>query len=518
MFDLEEGKYEDFPHSFFKNKTVTDVDTLPLNTKTKKFIPVEYHDVERKVVNHMRYAEDYCLRDVYTLKRGFSTFKKWIREELDIDIDDLLTTASLAHYYLNQQGCYEGVYKIGGVTRAYMQKAVIGGRTMISLDENYKKVVKKCKEEIYDFDAVSLYPSAMMRMDGSPLGAPKRLSSNEKNIDSLNRFDDYFVTIRISKVGKKSKLPCMSKLGEDGSRIWTNEMEGEVVVVNKLTLEDYVRFHEIEFEVIDGLKFDEGFNTKIVETMKKIFELRLKLKKDKNPAEKVYKLIMNSAYGKTIEKPHNMKTHYIIKDKFLEFMRKNCGSVTEVYEMERHYRVKCEASISRHYTLPQVGNSVLAMSKRIMNEVFEIVEDDVYYTDTDSMFITTSGLKKLCENKPDIVGNRPMQFHVDFEMSGDNVRGIEAMFLAPKTYCVKLTNDAGEIDYHYRMKGISKNAIEDKIKNFDSPYHMYEKLTEEQMIFDLLAGDKVRFEFLGDLNVRTLKDFRRSIGPFPINC
>lgn len=514
MFNLEDGKYKNFPHSVFSKKSITDSVEIKLTPRLREIIPVKYHIPERKKVRHMDYAEDYCIRDVDTLKKGFVTFKKWIQEELDINVDYILTSASLAHHYLKLQGCYDDVYQIGGVTRAYMQKAVVGGRTMISLDDDYKKIVKKCKEDIYDFDAVSLYPSAMMRMKGSPKGPPKMILPSELTPTALDRLDDYFITIRITKVNKKSKLPCMSKLGEDGSRIWTNEMEGEIVVVNKITLEDYVRFHKIEFDIICGVKFDEGFNDKLVETMKKMFELRLKLKKENNPAEKVYKLIMNSAYGKTIEKAHNVKTHYVLKDKFGEFMRKKCGCVKEVYEMDNHFKVKYEVGISKHVTIPQVGCSVLSMSKRIMNEVFDVVEDDVYYTDTDSMFITKNGLNKLSKTNPNLIGSRPQQFHIDFEMKGEGVKGVEALFLAPKTYCVKLTNDAGEVDYHLRMKGISKNAIDEKIKDYDSPYHMFEKLTEEKLMFDLLAGDKVRFEFLGNLQVRTVKEFQRTVGPF----
>ncbi|MHC4834811.1 MAG: DNA polymerase [Planctomycetota bacterium] len=517
MFDLDEGKYENFPHSIFSKKSVTDANEIKLTPRLRKIIPSEYHIVDKKMVRHMDYAEDYCVRDVETLKNGFMMFKKWIKNELDINVDYLLTSASLAHHYLKLQGCYEDVYQVGGVTRAYMQKAVVGGRTMISLDDQYRKVVKKCTEDIYDFDAVSLYPSAMMRMSGSPKGPPKELDSCDLTSSSLDKFDDYFVTIRITKVGRKSKLPCMSKLAEDGSRIWTNDMVGEITVVNKIMLEDYIKFHRIEFDVLAGIKFDEGFNNKLVETMKNMFELRLKLKKEKNPAEKVYKLIMNSAYGKTIEKAHNIMTKYVVKNKFKEFMVKKSGSVREVYEMDNHFRIKHEVGIKGHFTLPHIGCSVLAMSKRIMNEVFDVVEDDVYYTDTDSMFVTRNGLDKLRKTHPHLIGSRPQQFHVDFEMEGEGVKGVKALFLAPKTYCVELVNDDGKVDYHLRMKGISKNAIDAKITEFDSPYHMFEKLTQQELKFNLLAGDRVRFEFSGDLKVKNVKDFERTVGPFRTN-
>lgn len=47
----------------------------------------------------------------------------------------------------------------------FIQKCIVGGRVMCA--ENKKMVVE---ENIDDFDAVSLYPSAMSRMMGLPIG------------------------------------------------------------------------------------------------------------------------------------------------------------------------------------------------------------------------------------------------------------------------------------------------------------------------------------------------------------
>jgi hypothetical protein len=48
---------------------------------------------------------------------------------------------------------------LGRVPRAFIQKAIYGGRCMTR--DNLKWLVKCC---LYDFDAVSLYPSAMKRL------------------------------------------------------------------------------------------------------------------------------------------------------------------------------------------------------------------------------------------------------------------------------------------------------------------------------------------------------------------
>lgn len=50
---------------------------------------------------------------------------------------------------------------------------------------------------IADFDAVSLYPSAMKRMKGGLKGSPKILKKNQLNMKFLNTVDGYFVDVQI---------------------------------------------------------------------------------------------------------------------------------------------------------------------------------------------------------------------------------------------------------------------------------------------------------------------------------
>lgn len=524
MFNLPVSKFENFPYELYSDKAIVEKEYLT-DDGSYSCIPEEYH-VERimnknkiKIVDHRQYAIDYCVMDVKVLRDGFMTFKRWIREELDIDVNYVLTSASLAHTYMKLQGCYEGVSKMTGMTREFIQKTVVGGRTTLSMNDSYKYNVKRVNDDLYDFDAVSLYPSAMMRLRGCPLGVPTFIDPSNK--DYMNS-DMYFVKIRVTKVGRKLKLPFMSYVlpeesdeGGMGKRVWENNMEGRECYVDKYTLEDWIKYHEIEFETILGLRFDEGFNDKIVETMKNLFQLRLKLKAEGNPAEQVYKLIMNSAYGKTIERAHPIKTVFVRKDKFEAYMNKHYGTVEEFEELENNFVLRVDEAIITHYSYPQVGSTILSMSKRIMAEVTTVADDNIYYTDTDSIFITKKGLDTLGEKYPELVGKNPGQFHVDFAMKGTNVRAVDGIFLAAKTYCLKLENDEGETEYHVRMKGISKNAYEEKVKEFGGDYlEMFNAMVKTKLTFNLIAGNKVRFDFRKNMNVYNVKVFERDVGPF----
>jgi hypothetical protein len=223
MFNLPDSKFEEFPYDLYTRETVG---KLFLSDRPElSIIPEKYHKTAKvnkkmcKVVDHKQYAIDYCLRDVEVLCSGFEIFKGWISNELGINIDYSLTAASLAHKYMVGSGCYDGVAKIGGITRQFIQSSVVGGRTTLSMNDEHKYEIKKVGDQpLYDLDAVSLYPSAMMRFDGCPIGKATAI----ENIQDRKWMDSgcaYFVQIQVTKVGKKLKLPIMSYKTATGRRV-----------------------------------------------------------------------------------------------------------------------------------------------------------------------------------------------------------------------------------------------------------------------------------------------------------
>ncbi len=73
----------------------------------------------------------------------------------------------------------------------------------------------------------------------------------------------------------------MSYKNDNGIRFFNNEMENKTMFVDNITLEDLIEFHNIDFEIIRGYYFDEGFNTKIKEVINFLFNERLKKKRSK---------------------------------------------------------------------------------------------------------------------------------------------------------------------------------------------------------------------------------------------
>ena len=96
----------------------------------------------------------------------------------------------------------------------------------------------------------------------------------------------------------------LSKVNEkSGVRDFSNDMIGQVIFIDKYGLEDAIEFQTIEYEIIDGYYFNEGRNDKIQLIIKVLYETRAEQKKNGNKIESVYKLLMCSAYGRTILKP-----------------------------------------------------------------------------------------------------------------------------------------------------------------------------------------------------------------------
>ena len=108
-------------------------------------------------------------------------------------------------------------------------------------------------------------------------------------------------------------FPLTSKIKEDsGVRDFTNEMGNAIIYIDKVALEDIITYHEAEFGIIDGYYYNNDRNNTTNHVVEGLYNLRLKLKQDKHPAQIVIKLLVNSVYGKTIIKP--VETNTIVKD------------------------------------------------------------------------------------------------------------------------------------------------------------------------------------------------------------
>ena len=251
----------------------------------------------------------------------------------------------------------------------------------------------------------------------------------------------------------------------------------------------------------------------------------------------IYKLIMNSSYGRNLMKAIEYETHMFYNQKDYEIFESR--NYNQIYEStcfgKNCYKIKTYKSLLDHFSSPHVGCNILSMSKRIMNEVMCLAEDNgisIFYQDTDSMHIPhndISRLSNLFEMKYNrkLIGKNMGQFHTDFSLNDKNgkpckdITAVACVFNGKKCYIDKLKgyDEDGNVvyGYHIRMKGVPTDVVRRKaeIENI-TPFDLYEKLFKGEIIdFNLLdngtKAGKTSFMFSKDYTIETRRQFTRKI-------
>eukprot|EP00965_Chrysotila_dentata_P063992 2119820-Pleurochrysis_carterae.AAC.1 len=151
----------------------TDYDDLKANLhKWSEDCVIISEDDYKVYYNMLNYSRRYCEMDVQVLKKGWNVFRKLTQKALQMDVNAYVTISSLGDAYLCEQGCYEGVFELSGVVQRFCAEATVGGRVMCG--HNTRHHHTSDQPALADYDANSLYPSAMIRLPrGLPVGAPK---------------------------------------------------------------------------------------------------------------------------------------------------------------------------------------------------------------------------------------------------------------------------------------------------------------------------------------------------------
>jgi hypothetical protein len=457
------------------------------------------------------YATHYCNRDVDVLKLCFEAFRKLVYEEFTLDVYRFLSISSLSLAYQHNEGCFDGCYEMNSILLGFIRQSTVGGRVMTRDNQKHHT-----KHKLADFDAVSLYPSAMSELSGYIMGKPKLFR------DAIPSDADFYIArVRIESIGKKRHFPLQS-FYENGSRNFTNNVAGRTLIMGKQALEDLINFQDAKCTIIEGCYWNEGFNNKICQTISKMFNARLKYKAEGNPLQNVLKLMMNSSYGKLLMKPIVKKKVLISNSKVKpnnidDYTRKNIHRmISRTPISDRMALFEEHKSLTEHFSPVHLGVQVLDSSKHIMNRVMCLAEDinaDIWYQDTDSMHIDYDKVPILADSYRDtygkeLIGKQMGQFHVDFDLKGSkgNIFAYESIFLGKKSYLDLLACDGNDVvGQHIRMKGIPGKLLA------DDPHKKY---------MDLFNGKRLEFDLSEvcsiDINSKTQvvskrTDFKRNV-------
>jgi len=509
------------------------------------------YDFKNHTVDMVKYTIHYCMQDTEILAKGFIKFRKQIQQVCKLDILYMVSLPQLADNFFKTQGVYDDVFSISGIAQDFIRRCCVGGRVMSN--SNLKYHVKVFEEEGYtmistygknkpvkiehlknkytdeetkliincintgaisDFDAVSLYPSAMSAMKGYVRGLPKVLDSNQiENFKTIkDSFDAYYLEIEVLSHSINREFPLLSVKDKSGIRKFTNDIDGKRFYVDNICLEDIIEFQGVDYKVIRGYYFNDGFNTKINKVITFMFNERLRLKKEENNLQNVYKLLMNASYGKLIQKAIKTSKVFVKAENLQNYVSRRFKFVDTYAEVNKKlYVVKERKSIIEHFCVPHIAANILSMSKRLMNRVMCLAEDEglkIYYQDTDSMHLHENAIEvlgKAFKNKygTELIGKQMCQFHSDFEVSdkkAKHVRSTELIILGKKCYIDELSYENvynnTKTEFHVRMKGVPTQAVRDYDEDIIETY------------MKLLKGDSIKFNLANYCPIQIDADYR----------
>ena len=546
-FELSYNKKEALAYTYYKpenfNKVIPVEEYAEYLSKSDRVIFYEEMN-GRTTFNPTEYYIQYLIQDCLTLKHGMLKFNTIIEEITSgkCNIFAYLTVSSLTDGYMKLEGVYDDVYEVCGNLKQYINRAIYGGR----VHGNEKYIKKEINEKIVDVDGCSLYPSAIKRfsdMGGIPIGKCVRY-------DLSTSFKDYYYgifTVKIKAINKHQQMPMLAHKSETSIK-YLNEVPKDAIYIDKFTLEDYIEYHQIEYEILDGVIWNSGANPKFGEVIERLYSTRLKVKKSKPAVGNTLKLMLNSAYGKTIIKPsyttstftnaykniYNKETKEYervkttdIEDKII----KRFNTIKNVIELNENSYEFVESSPDFSYNRGHIGCGILSLSKRLINEVFGLANDNdfpIYYSDTDSIHMKYDDYPKLQElyrNKfnREMDGNQLGQFHADFNLDGavSDIHSVGLIVLGKKSYIDKIIGydkDGKLVEgFHYRMKGITKEGIIDTSKKYGGLYQLYQKLakgTSIEITLNPFDEDENKQKTLFDFknyNLSTKEEFKRIV-------
>ena len=487
--------------------------------------PKAEYDAETNTFNPIEYYRYYLKYDVKVLCAGMLKMKEALFTITKLNMYNYLTISSISDDYVKKNGAYGGIYKMYFNLRRFCSQAVTGGR--VHVQEKFKK--KIIKTRISDYDAVSLYPSAMVRLSnerGVAKGKAKVLETLDYN--EIKQFSYAIMKVRINGINKYQQMPIIHKRTE-GSIDYVNESEPFETFIDIYQLDDYIKYQNIEYEILGGVYWNEGFNKKIGRLNKRLFDARVKYKAEENESLQLCcKLMMNSIYGRSILKQTKECVQVVSEQEKDNVIWSKFSTIKKFEKLNnRQYKIYLD-KLDDSANFAHVGVSILSYSKRIVNEVLDVANTHnipIYYTDTDSLHVKMSGLETLKEeyqkvHDRELDGDELGQFNSDFELAGcKNVYAYKSCFIGKKVYidCLKGTDKKDKkikrTGTHIRIKGITKAGIDHKIEEYEGDaFRIFENLANGQTEkFILNPAGSVMFEYDSSGVYTKLGEFSRTL-------
>ena len=278
-----------------------------------------------------------------------------------------------------------------------------------------QKLIKRIEliHLLWDFDAVSLYPSAMW----DPKSIYPKIETgyaytNDMNNDLVEKFNNGKFNqgsafLKIKYYNPKNLIVQHLPIKEKVNKFEVNRMRNGYItqIMTSVDIQEIVEIGGKVIQIYEGVIYRENYKVSpFKKVINKLFELQ-KYKEENNEVMQILvKLIMNSLYGYFLRKDilENyqcksemwMMTEY--DERVLDYQKIIHGNF--IVKMKDDEGIQDE--VKKVNTLPlQLAVFILSNSKRIMNNFIHAIDgfytNDVYYTDSDSFYIESKHWDKL---------------------------------------------------------------------------------------------------------------------------
>ena len=431
---------------------------------------------------------DDCLKylkgDVMGLKELYEKLNKEIFDKFGYNLTSYISTSSLSFnlWKENINGKHYIKLPTLGQEKAF-RKSVRGGRTYKSKHKFISKQYHEFKsgrlefneidDYVIDADVVSLYPTAMANYE-YPVGDCHTLSFEEGRNGEKQEMKGVMGIYYIKYITNKNLQHSIGGRRDEKTGALHWDLKDSEGWYSSVDIQDMIdNGYKIEISTPPSGGSAGYYWTEKAYIFKDYINQMFEKKKNSKKGTVSYtlaKLFMNSLYGKMIQRPIYTNTEIIqTNSDYWKFWSKNI--ITSIDKLGDNWVVsgtsKEEIIKERCITKPtHLGSFILAYSRRIMlnymkesnpyfssPDLLKRSENDIYYTDTDSLQMHCSNAK-LMKN----LGNKELGGITDD--LGDDCKIIKGLWIAPKLYMLEYVKRGDKkIYYHFRGKGLNAEDL-----------------------------------------------------------
>ncbi len=381
------------------NVYINSIDTLidELSTRNINFDVQQYRykphivkvgDSTFKTVDKFIPSELYVNNEPHDFISSMKSIFEHLHKLSKLDPYQYNSLSSFVQDYAASYGCFDGVFQLSGKVRTFFTNCLHGG-LIANVEDN-----KVIDDDIITLDINSAYGSAMVRSQGIPLGVP--IPFDDVSVINDN---DYYV----ARVDIKQHQPnpfIQFKYG--------------INYFDKYDIER-LRSFNINVNVLNGYYFNNGYNTKIKDFVKRIYTFRSSI--DSN-ISRISKFMLTHLYGSLISRGSKTFTRTIETSSLNDFMSKNSRRFIRADVNGDKSICTLSKTFSQPFNLCSFGCMVLSLSKNILFDVIKPIMNsrmNIYRVMTDSITMSTQVYCKLRLGK--FVGDDLNQFKIEYMAS-----------------------------------------------------------------------------------------------------